>query len=59
MRRLTKPSFILIRSADPLTADDVAGLILANHDSVSEDLDAGAIVTSARGRLWVRRLPLG
>ena len=58
-RRQVKPSFILVRSSDPLTADDVAGLILANLDSVSEELDAGAIVTFARGRLRVRRLPLG
>jgi predicted nuclease of predicted toxin-antitoxin system len=58
-RRQVKPSFILVRSSDPLTADDVSGLILANLDSVSEDLDAGAIVTFARGRLRVRRLPPG
>lgn len=37
-RRQVKPSFILVRSSDPLTADDVAGLILANLDSVTEDL---------------------
>jgi predicted nuclease of predicted toxin-antitoxin system len=57
-RRQVKPSFILVRSSDPLTADDVAGLILAHLDSVSEDLGAGAIVTFARGRLRARRLPL-
>ena len=57
-RRQVKPSFILVRSSDPLTADDVAGLILANLDSVAEDLGAGAIATFARGRLRVRRLPI-
>ena len=49
-RRQVKPSFILVRSSDPLTADDVAGLILANLDSVAEDLGAGAIATFARGQ---------
>ena len=57
-RRQVKPSFILVRSSDPLTADDVAGLLLANLDAVTDDLAAGAIVTFARGRLRVRRLPL-
>ena len=58
-RRQVKPSFILVRSSDPLTAGDVAGLILANLDSVAEDLGAGAIATFARGRLRIRRLPIG
>jgi predicted nuclease of predicted toxin-antitoxin system len=58
-RRQVKPSFILVRSSDPLTADDVAGLLLANLVAVTDDLATGAIVTFARGRLRVRRLPLG
>jgi predicted nuclease of predicted toxin-antitoxin system len=57
-RRQVKPSFILVRSSDPLTADDVAGLLLANLDAVTDDLAAGAIVTFARSRLRVRRLAL-
>ena len=58
MRRLTRPSFILIRSSDPVTTDEIARLLLTNLDVMAEDLHAGAIVTFARGRLRSRRLPL-
>jgi predicted nuclease of predicted toxin-antitoxin system len=58
IRRLSKPSLILIRSADPLTANQIADLILDNVATMTEDLNAGAIVTFARGRLRSRRLPL-
>jgi len=58
VRRQTKPSFILVRSADPLTADQVADLIIDNLDVMAEDLTVGAIVTFARGHLRSRRLPL-
>lgn len=58
VRRQTKPSFILVRSADPLTADQVADLIIDNLDVVADDLAAGAIITFARGHLRSRRLPL-
>jgi predicted nuclease of predicted toxin-antitoxin system len=57
-RRLARPSFVLIRSSDPLAAEDVAVLILDNLDTIAEDLASGAIVTFARGRLRSRRLPL-
>ncbi len=57
-RRLSKPSFILIRSSDPMTPDDHAALIVANLDSISDDLEAGAIVVFARGHLRTRRLPV-
>ena len=57
-RRLSAPSFILMRSSDPLTVEQQAELILANLVSVREDLNAGAIVVFARGHLRSRRLPL-
>jgi predicted nuclease of predicted toxin-antitoxin system len=57
-RRLSKPSFILIRSSDPIDVDDQANLISANLDAMDEDLEAGAIAVFARGHLRVRRLPL-
>lgn len=47
-----------MRSADPLTADQVADLIIDNLDVVADDLAAGAIITFARGHLRSRRLPL-
>lgn len=55
---LSKPSFVLLRSADHLTSSEQAGLLLRNLAAVSDDLDAGAIVTFARGRFRVRRLPI-
>ncbi len=58
VRRQTKPSFVLVRSADPFTAKQVAGLIVDNLDVMVADLTAGAIVTFARGHLRSRRLPL-
>ena len=57
-RRQSKPSFLLVRSADPLTTTQIAALILDNLDVMASDLAAGAIVTFARGRLRSRRLPL-
>ena len=58
VRRATKPSFILIRSADPLTTAQIVEMLLDNLDVMTEDLNAGAIVTFARGHLRARRLPL-
>lgn len=57
-RRLTKPSFILIRSSDPLTPDEQGTLLVANIGAVAEDLEAGAIVVFARGHLRSRLLPV-
>lgn len=55
---LSKPSFVLLRSADHLTSREQADLLLANLSAVADDLEGGAIVTFARGRLRVRRLPI-
>lgn len=53
-----RPSVVLLRSADHLTPDEQAGLLAANLPAVAEELEAGAIVTLARGRLRVRPLPV-
>jgi len=55
---LSKPSLILLRSADHLTPSQQADLLLANLPAVADDLERGAIVTTARGRLRVRQLPI-
>lgn len=57
-RGLTAPSFILFRSSDPITPDEQAALIVANLEGLTGELEAGAIVVFARGRLRVRRLPV-
>lgn len=52
------PSFVLIRGAEPVTPDKQASLLIANLPTVAEELEAGAIVVLARGRLRVRPLPV-
>jgi predicted nuclease of predicted toxin-antitoxin system len=56
--RGTAPSLVLFRSADMLTPPEQGGVLAANLPAVAEDLEAGAVVTIARGHLRVRRLPL-
>lgn len=52
------PSFVLIRSAEPLTPDGQAALLLNNLGAVEHDLAEGSIVVLARGRVRVRALPI-
>jgi predicted nuclease of predicted toxin-antitoxin system len=54
----SEPSLILLRSADRLTPDQQADLILANLNTVVADLGSGAVVTIGRGHLRVRALPM-
>jgi predicted nuclease of predicted toxin-antitoxin system len=56
--RALKPSFVLIRAAEPLTPDGQVALLVANLPVVKDELLAGAIVVLARGRIRVRRLPI-
>jgi hypothetical protein len=49
---------VLLRSADHLTPDQQADLLLANLEAVAEDLAAGAVVSLAQGHLRVRRLSM-
>lgn len=59
-RRATRsPSLILLRSADPLTPDQQAALILAELPLAETELDAGAILVLGRGRARLRSLPIG
>jgi predicted nuclease of predicted toxin-antitoxin system len=55
----SEPSLVLLRSADRLTPDQQADLIVANLDIVAADLESGAVVTIGRGHLRVRPLPMG
>ncbi len=56
--RLSKPSFVLLRSADHLAPGEQAELVLTHLPHVGEDLSAGAIVTIAHRRVRVRSLPI-
>jgi predicted nuclease of predicted toxin-antitoxin system len=53
-----RPSVVLLRSADHLTPDRQAVLLTANLPAVATELDTGAVVSIARGRLRVRQLPV-
>jgi predicted nuclease of predicted toxin-antitoxin system len=58
LRGLSSPSLVLLRSADRLSPDQQAELLLANLASIAAQLKTGAVVTIARGRLRLRTLPM-
>jgi hypothetical protein len=53
------PSFVLLRSGDPLAPEDHARLLSRNLIHLQAELAAGAIVVIEPARLRVRSLPLG
>ena len=55
----SEPSLILLRSADRLTPDQQADVVVANLEVVAADLQSGAVLTIGRGHLRVRPLPMG
>jgi predicted nuclease of predicted toxin-antitoxin system len=55
----TSPSFVLIRHMNELTTAGQADLLLAAISEATTELEAGAVVSIARGRIRVRRLPYG
>lgn len=55
---LSKPSFVLLRSADHLTPRQQADLVLARLPQIGDDLAVGAIVTIAHLRVRLRSLPI-
>lgn len=57
-RGATRPSAVLLRSADRLTSDEQAALLAANLPAIAGELEAGAVVTIARGRMRIRSLPI-
>jgi predicted nuclease of predicted toxin-antitoxin system len=52
------PSFVLFRQLQDRKADGLAALLLANLDTVADDLAAGAVVTITPRHLRVRALPI-
>lgn len=52
------PSFVLLRTYEPMTPDEQAAVLLANLPRMHNDLVQGAIVVIERSRLRVRRLPV-
>lgn len=56
--RATEPSVMLIREVSRLPSGELARLLLANLEDLSEHLAAGAVVAIRRHDVRVRRLPL-
>jgi predicted nuclease of predicted toxin-antitoxin system len=54
-----RPSFVLLRHLNDLSVDEQITLLVAGLPAVEQELDAGAVVTFARGRVRSRRLPFG
>lgn len=52
------PSVLLLRLRSPRRSRQLADLLLANLNAVTEDLDTGAIVVVEDERVRVRRLPI-
>lgn len=57
-QRAATPSFVLLRTYDPMTPDEQAAVLAANLPAVLVDLEHGAIVAVERGRIRVRCLPM-
>lgn len=53
-----RPSVILFRSRNALTADQHAELILGHLEDLTPDLAEGAVVVVSDDRIRIRRLPL-
>lgn len=53
----TRPSVILFRSRNALTADQHAEPILDNLDDITPDLVEGAVIVISDDRIRIRRLP--
>ena len=54
----SSPPVLLLRLRRPRRARELAELLLANLDTVADDLETGAIVVVEDERIRVRRLPL-
>lgn len=52
------PSFVLLRTRDPLTPAEQAALIVANLPRISADLEQGCIAVLTRKRVRIRPLPV-
>jgi predicted nuclease of predicted toxin-antitoxin system len=52
------PSVILLRSADHLTPDGQADLVLHVLDRINDELEAGAVASVTTDRIRIRLLPV-
>jgi predicted nuclease of predicted toxin-antitoxin system len=57
-RRTLRPSFVLLRTVEPMTPDAQAALLIANLDEIAPSVAGGCIASIGRGHLRIRPLPL-
>lgn len=58
MLEVNRPSFILFRDPDRLTAEDYAGVLLPSLPLLAAELASGCVAVFRSGRLRVRKLPI-
>lgn len=56
--RAATPSFVLLRTGEPLTPDQQAQLLLTNLPELETELASGCVAVLGRGRVRIRPLPL-
>jgi len=56
-QNLNRPSFILLREADLVSAEDYADRLVPNLAILKPDLDKGCVVVFRAGRIRIRNLP--
>jgi predicted nuclease of predicted toxin-antitoxin system len=59
LRRETEPSVVLFRGRSPRRPEQEAAVLVANLPLIKAELETGAVVSIYRGRLRIRRLPIG
>jgi predicted nuclease of predicted toxin-antitoxin system len=52
-----RPSFILFREADLVSAEDYANRLIVSLSMLERDLDKGCVVVFRAGRIRIRNLP--
>jgi predicted nuclease of predicted toxin-antitoxin system len=52
-----RPSFILFREADLVSAEDYANRLIVSISMLERDLDKGCVVVFRAGRIRIRNLP--
>lgn len=57
-RQMAKPSFVLLRRTQGLSAEATAALLAANLPAFEDELDEGAVLVITDTRIRVRRLPI-
>jgi predicted nuclease of predicted toxin-antitoxin system len=56
--RLLAPSFVLIRSAEPMVAEEQVAMLLSNLPAFEEELNQGCVLSLAHGRIRIHPLPI-